>query len=253
MTDLRTRYVVAEDGVQLAVHEMGAAGGRDVLLLHGLVSSADVNWIKFGTAAQLAEAGFHCIMPDLRGHGGSDAPVDATFYPKDVLVRDIGGLIHMLGLVDYDLVGFSLGARTSAKLVMEGASPRRLILSGMGLEGLLDWQKRRDFFVDVVNNFTTLKRGDPGFMSAAFMKTVGIDPEVVRHVVGSFGDLTLADLQRIPTPTLVLCGTEDKDNGSPERLAEALPQGSYREIPGNHMNCVKKPDFGRAIVATLSA
>lgn len=253
MTDPTTRFIAAEDGVRLAVHELGPEDGRPLVLLHGLVSSAQVNWIKYGTAARLAEAGFRCIMPDLRGHGDSEAPSDAAAYPKDILVRDNAGIIRALGLVDYDLAGFSLGARTSVKLVVDGARPGRLILSGMGLDGLVDWGRRRDYFVDVVERIDTLKRGETGFMAAAFMKTTGIDPEVVRHVVESFGNLDPARLEAIAMPTRVICGTEDRDNGSPERLAETLPQGSYAEIPGNHMSCVTKPDFGRAINAFLTA
>ncbi|HEX7874885.1 MAG TPA: alpha/beta fold hydrolase [Sphingobium sp.] len=253
MTDLKTRHVEAEDGVQLAVHELGDAAGRPVVLLHGLVSSAHVNWIKYGTAQRLVEAGFRCIMPDLRGHGDSDAPADPAAYPAGILARDNAGIIRTLGLADYDLVGFSLGARTSIKLVLDGASPRRLILSGMGMEGLLDWQKRRDYFVHVVDHIDTLKRGDTGYMAAQFMKTTGIDPEVVRHIVSSFGDFDVARLGEIATPTMVLNGTEDHDNGAPGPVAEALQDGRLVEIPGNHMSCVTKPDFGRAILSYLSA
>ena len=57
----------ASDGIELAFHELGA--GPPVVLLHGLFSSADMNWIKFGHAAKIAAAGFRVIMPDLRAHG----------------------------------------------------------------------------------------------------------------------------------------------------------------------------------------
>ena len=40
----------ASDGVELAWHEMGE--GRPVVLLHGLFSDAQINWIKFGHAAE---------------------------------------------------------------------------------------------------------------------------------------------------------------------------------------------------------
>src|SRR5512143_355927 len=95
---------------RLAVHRLGA--GRPVLLLHGLFSSAQVNWIKYGTAAQLAEAGFEAIMPDLRAHGESEAPHDPAAYPSGVLVKDALVLVEALGLEDYDVAGFSLGSRT---------------------------------------------------------------------------------------------------------------------------------------------
>jgi hypothetical protein len=42
----------------VAASEADNGAGRTVILLHGLFSSAQVNWIKFGTAAQLAAAGF---------------------------------------------------------------------------------------------------------------------------------------------------------------------------------------------------
>ena len=122
------------DGAPLTLHRLGA--GRPVILLHGLFSSAHVNWIKYGTAAQLSAAGFECLMPDLRAHGTSAAPHDPAAYPADVLVRDFEALIAHLGLGSYDLVGFSLGSRTAARAVIAGARPRRLVLSGMGLEGL---------------------------------------------------------------------------------------------------------------------
>jgi len=253
MTERRDYRLTAADGAELAVHEMGAEDGRPLLLLHGLMSSAHVNWIKYGTAARLAEAGFRCIMPDLRGHGESDAPVDAAAYPMDILVHDNAGIIAQLGLTDYDLCGFSLGARTSVKLVIDGATPRRLVVAGMGLGGLIDWASRRDYFTGIIDNADRLKRGDPGYMAAQFMRTTGIDPQVARLIATSFGDLDPARLADIAMPALVLTGTEDLDNGAAGPLAELLPQGSFAEIPGNHMSCVTKSDFGRAILNFLDA
>jgi pimeloyl-ACP methyl ester carboxylesterase len=242
------------DGMELAVHELGDPAARPLVLLHGLMSNAQVNWVKYGTAARLAEAGFRCIMPDLRGHGQSAAPTDPAAYPGDVLVRDNMGIITALGLEDYDLCGFSLGARTSAKLVLDGARPRRLIISGMGYEGLIDWARRRDYFLGVVAKAgTPVKRGEPGYMALAFMRTTGINPEVVGNVVSSYGDLDPARLPEIAMPTMVLCGDEDRDNGSPQRLAETIPDGRAVEVPGNHMSCVTKPEFGKAIAAFLIA
>ena len=74
-----TEFIEGHGGARLAVHRMGA--GRPVVLLHGLFSSAEVNWIKYGTAAALVEAGFEAIMPDLRAHGQSDAPHDPAASP----------------------------------------------------------------------------------------------------------------------------------------------------------------------------
>ena len=91
----------------------------------------------------LSALGFECLMPDLRVHGQSEAPLDPRAYPQDVLVRDAEALVAHLGLTDFDLVGFSLGSRTAARAVLGGMKPRRLVLSGMGLEGLAGWTRRQ--------------------------------------------------------------------------------------------------------------
>lgn len=252
MTQPRTSFITAPDGAQLAVHRLGA--GRPVLLLHGLFSNAEVNWIKFGTAQMLADAGFEAIMPDWRVHGESDSPTDPAAFPAGVLVRDSLALVAALGLVDYDLVGFSLGSRTAISAVIAGLGPRRLILSGMGLEGLTNWRKRTAFFIDMIDRFDTIERGDPAFLAKSFMQGQGIDRVAARLLLTQGVDsIELAELDRLTMPTQVLIGDEDRDNGSPWRLAEALPDARVEEIPGTHMSCVTKPDFGRAIVGFLSA
>ncbi|HBQ93435.1 MAG TPA: alpha/beta hydrolase, partial [Erythrobacter sp.] len=57
--------------------------------------------------------GFEVLMLDFRVHGDSAAPHDPDSYPSNVLVRDVAALVLHLGLEDYDLGGFSLGARAS--------------------------------------------------------------------------------------------------------------------------------------------
>lgn len=251
MIEIEELRIAMPDSARLAVHVTGPADGRPLLLLHGLMSNAETNWVRFGTAERLVAAGFRCIMPDFRGHGQSDTPTHPAAYPSGVLVSDVAAVVAALGLADYDLCGFSLGARTAAKLVIDGARPRRLILSGMGLQGLTGWARRRDFFLDAAARAGSVKRDDPAFMAVSFMRTTGIPPAVVAHVVSSFDDLAPERLRDVPMPTLVLIGTEDEDNGSAEALAEALPDGRLATIPGTHMSCVTKPELGEAIVTFL--
>ena len=239
------------DGTPLAVHRVGE--GRPVLMLHGLFSSAEMNWIRFGHAAKLADAGFEAIMPDLRVHGESGAPHDPDAYPTDVLVKDVLHIAQELELDDFDLVGFSLGARTSTEGVIAGLKPRRLVLAGMGLESLDNWTRRSGFFVDMIDRYDTIERGDPAFMAKAFMKTMGIDRVAARLLLHSVSHIDNAELDALSMPTLVLCGREDRDNGSPQALADALPDATLVEIPGNHMQSVTKPEMGDALVEFLTA
>jgi pimeloyl-ACP methyl ester carboxylesterase len=238
------------DGTPLAVHRAGQ--GRPVLLLHGLFSSADMNWIRFGHAQTLVDAGFEAVIPDLRAHGESGKPHDPASYPHDVLVRDVKAVIEELDLEDYDLVGFSLGARTAVSCVLAGLTPRRLVLCGMGLSGLSGWERRSDFFIDVIDRFDEVKQGDPAYLAVSFMKQMKVDRVAARLLLQAVEDVHVGDLARIGMPTAVICGDKDRDNGSPQDLASALPQGRHIEIPGTHMSCVTKPELGQAIAEFLA-
>ncbi len=251
MTAVRTAFHSGFLGAPLAVHCLGS--GRPLLLLHGLFSSAQVNWIKYGTAARLAEAGFACIMPDLRAHGASEAPHDPAAYPEDVLVKDALALVSALGLSDYDLGGFSLGARTVVRAVLAGLQPRRLILGGMGLEGLSGWSQRSAHFIDAIDRFGTIGRDEPGYLAQNFLKTMQTDRVAARLLLQSVDDTPPEALSGLTMPTLVVCGAQDQDNGSAPALAAALPDARYAEIPGTHMNCVTRPELGEAMAGFLLA
>lgn len=251
MSEVRTERVSSFDGTELAVHRLGE--GRPVLLLHGLFSSAEMNWTRFGHAAKLADAGFEAIMPDLRAHGQSAKPHDPAAYPPDVLVRDVGAVVEALGLDDFDLAGFSLGARTAVRAVVKGLKPRRLVIAGMGLEGLSGWERRAAFFIDAIDRCDEVKRGDPAFMAAAFMKSMKVDRVAARLLLQAVEDTGPEDLAALTMPTLVLCGDKDRDNGSPQALAEALPNARIEEVPGTHMSSVTEPALGEAIARFLTA
>ena len=233
------------DGTRLALHRMGS--GRPVVMLHGLFSNAEMNWVKWGHAQLFADAGFECLMPDLRAHGQSDAPHDPAAYPDDVLAKDLAALVAYLGLTDYDLCGFSLGARTSVRGVIAGLTPRKLVLGGMGLEGLAGWTGRGAFFIDAIDRFDDVKHGDPAFPAVSFMKTMQVDRVAARLLLQTFADTPPEALAAITMPTLIVNGDQDRDNGDPAALTARLPNAVQAVVPGTHMSCVTKPDLGLAI------
>ena len=238
------------DGVRLAWRETGV--GRPVVMFHGYFSNAEVNWIRYGHAATLAAAGLRVVMPDLRGHGSSAKPHDADRYPPDVLMRDALALVDHVGLSDYDLVGYSLGARTAVRMLANGASPRRVVLSGMGLTGITDTAGRGGYFRHVLTNPGGFARGTDEWMTEAFLKTTGGDRQALLHILDTFVDTPREAVAAIRQPTLVLSGEDDDDNGPAGELAEAMPHAVYQAVPGNHMSAVTKPELGRAIAAFLA-
>ena len=206
-----------------------------------------MNWVKYGHAAMLAEAAFEVIMPDLRAHGQSDAPHDPAAYPPDVLAKDLAALVDSLGLDDYDLGGFSLGSRTAVRGVIGGLKPARLILGGMGLDGLAGWGRRQDFFTDAIDRFDEVKQGDRAYFAVQFMKSTKVDRVAARLVLGSNLDTQPEALAALTMPTLVVCGEQDQDNGSAEKLANVLADATLRIIPGTHMSSVTFLDLGIAM------
>ena len=249
MSEVSAHFWSASDGVQLAYHELGQ--GRPVLLLHGLFSDANMNWIKFGHAERIAREGFRVIMPDLRGHGLSTKPHQPEHYPVGILARDLRELVAHLQLTEFDLGGFSLGARTTVEGVGEGLRPRKAILGGAGLEGLRHWERRKNFFLEAIELFDRVPRGDPHWLSIQFMKSQKIDRVSAALLLQSFADTFMEWLKAFTMPTLVVCGDQDDDNGSAAELAEILPNAEFREVPGTHMSSVTKPQFGEAIASFL--
>ncbi len=252
MTEAVTHRWTASDGVELAWHEVGS--GRPLVLLHGLFSDAQMNWIKFGHAERIAAGGVRVIMPDLRTHGVSGAPHDPALYPKHVLVRDLSELIAHLGLESFDLGGFSLGARTTIEAVIAGMRPGKVILAGTGLDVLTNWDRRSRFFLEAIEKFDSASRGDRYWLAIQFMKTMKVDTKAAALLLTTMDDHedTAAFEAAFTMPTLVVCGAEDQDNGSGEELAGLLPDARFVEIPGTHMSSVTEPELGEAIAAFLS-
>ena len=239
------------DGVGLSYQMMGV--GRTVVLLHGFLSDATKNWITPGVASRLVEAGFRVVAPDLRGHGASDAPSDPALWPADVLVDDQVALLAHVGLTDYDLAGYSLGARTAARLMVRGATPRRAILGGMGASGVTQAGGRAAMFEDAIRHGEAGKDPRAGRRVQALLKQGGLNPEAMLGVLSSFVGTHPWELASIATPTLVVAGRDDQDNGSAQALAAMMGDAHALQIPGDHISAVSEPELSRTIVQFLTA
>lgn len=243
--EVPVHHLPSFDGTSLAWRELGR--GRPLLMLHGLFSHADMNWMQFGTAQVLADAGFRVILPDFRGHGRSQSTRDPAAWPADVLSRDVEHLVAHLGLGAFDLAGYSLGARTAVRLVVRGMRPRRLVLSGMGLDGIVRSNERAAFFLRAIALGDNATVGTPEWLAAQFLKSNGIDREAASCLLRSQVQTRAEDLAAIAMPTLVLCGRDDRDNGSGADLAKALADARFAEVPGNHMTAPTTREFALAI------
>ena len=244
------RFFDAADGVRLAWRELGE--GRPIMLLHGFFSDTATNWIRYGHAERIAATGRRVIMPDLRAHGSSARPHDPAAYPADVLASDGHALIAYLRLTDYDLGGYSLGARTAVRMIATGARPGRVVLGGMGLRGIVDVAARAEHFRRILTGLGSFQRGSAEWLAESFLLTSGGDPVALLRLLDSFVDTSRDELAAIDMPVLVTAGSDDQDNGSAVDLANALTDGAFVEVPGNHMSAVVKRELGEAMAGFLA-
>ena len=142
---------------------------------------------------------------------------------------------------DADMAGLVALLRQDATLRMP---PQPSLVGGLAIAR---------FFLEAIELFDRVPRGDPHWLSIQFMKSQKIDRVAAALLLESFEDAFLDWLQAFTMPTLVVCGSEDDDNGSAEELAAALPNATFVEIPGTHMSSVTKPELSEAIAQFLVA
>jgi len=239
----------ARDGVRLAYRETGE--GRALVLIHGYMRKGE-DWVDTGIAGRLAARGYRVIMPDMRGHGDSAKPHDAASYPPDALADDGFTLIDQLRLTDYDLAGYSLGGRTVARLLARGATPRRAVIGGQGLDAVLHTAGRGGQFRKQLSGFGTHPPGSAERQMADRILAAGGDPEALLLVLDTFVNTAPAELAAVTVPVLVATGADDGHNQTASALADAFPHGRYTELPGNHFAAMTSPEFERALTGFLT-
>lgn len=99
-----TSRFVDVDGLRVHVAEAGS--GPPLVLLHGWPQ----HWYCWHRVVPLLADSYRLVMPDLRGHGWSDAP-DGP-YDKEQLATDLLGLLDALELPQVGLIGHDWGGWT---------------------------------------------------------------------------------------------------------------------------------------------
>lgn len=95
----------APDGTRLMWAARGPSDGEAVVLLHSLGSDRGM----WEPQARALEADYRVVVPDLRGHGGSEAP--PAPYTLEALGADLLAVADGAGLDRFHLVGISLGGQ----------------------------------------------------------------------------------------------------------------------------------------------
>jgi pimeloyl-ACP methyl ester carboxylesterase len=240
-------------GVTIAYETAGQ--GPPILLIHGFASTARVNWWDTGWVKTLAEAGRMVITFDHRGHGESDKLYDPALYPAAEMAEDARRLLDHLGISQADVMGYSMGARVSAFLVIRHPGRvRRAVFAGLASR-----------MITGVGGAEAIARAleapgpedvtDPGARSfRVFAEQTRSDLKALAACIRSSREkITAEELGRIPVPVLVVAGEKDDVAGDVQTLVNAIPGARGVTLPGrNHMNAVGDRGYKDAVVEFLS-
>jgi non-heme chloroperoxidase len=101
--------VKTPDGLTIRAQVWGNASGPEILFIHGF-SQSYLSWIK-QTGSDLPKT-FRIVTYDLRGHGGSDKPLDTKYYQNDKAWADeVAAVIQAANLKRPVVVAWSYGGR----------------------------------------------------------------------------------------------------------------------------------------------
>jgi pimeloyl-ACP methyl ester carboxylesterase len=186
------------------------------------------------------------------------------------MARDVLALIEHLGLGAADVLGFSMGSLTAARLLTLGAAPvKSAILAGVSqyiLEGeVFDLPENLPMAAHLPRRVTmrahaegrarVLDRGEiiPGDLSTFGVlaaRATGADLAVLAAVErGAVEPVPVEPLRQAGVPVLVLNGTADFANQSVGRLLEVLPNARAGTCDGDHHSTPWYPSFQEAVVA----
>lgn len=257
-------------GSKLRVWSNGSPDDPVVVLTHG----AALNHRSFDRQIEaLTRAGFRTVTWDLRGHGASQ-PLGARFG-LDIVTDDLLAVMDTAGAATAFLVGHSFGGF----VVQNAAAKAPDRVRGLVVEGCTDLSARPSFLLK------TLARLAPGRiarmpleqMRAESVKVISIRPEItadafeataaltrddyVQVVMAGLDCLTrdsgLGQAYRLPCPTLITHGEQDKANGglfpkASKAWAARQPDAAYAAIPeAGHTAHQDNPDIFNSTLITF--
>jgi non-heme chloroperoxidase len=219
------------NGVKISYTVQGK--GEPVVLIHGWLSSAGINWALPGVSALLAKD-YQVIALDVRGHGASDKPTREDAYGAE-LVEDVVRLLDHLKIKKAHIVGYSMGGIIAGNFMVK--HPDRVLTGTLGGMG---W----------------LKSGSIAQFGFAQIGKQDTDAKAVAICGRSLAKLSLtaAEIKSIRVPVTILVG--DKDEFVKKLYVEPLkavrPDWTVVEIKdGDHLSCILKPQFKEEIAVWL--
>lgn len=250
----------------LCVAEAGG-GGAPLLLVHGWTGAKE----DFGDClVPLADAGWHVVAPDLRGHGRSSQPAGEEAYSLESYAQDILGLADALGWDEFVLLGHSMGGMVAQVAALRAPQRLRGLVLMDTHHGTLELDP--DLVEAGIDAARTIGTGAIADLMAVATEPGPLETEAHRRVcaerpgyfergientrrsspamfAASLAELTatpsrLETLAGLRVPTLVLVGEQDERFlPACRELAVAIPDAQLVVVPeGGHSPQFEAPD-----------
>lgn len=260
-------FIETSAGVKIYYEETGK--GRPLMMLHGWSMSGLVWRFQKELAASC-----RLILPDLRGHGRSSAPLDGLSL-NDMVV-DVVALFERLDLTNAVLLGWSLGSQIAlaayprlrerlAGLVLVGATPRFTTTEGypyglpvtaprgMGLRLSKAFNRTMEEFFRGMFAEGELSHEQEDRINREIALEGGLPEPVVAHA--TLDILASTDLREklpaIDRQVLLIHGSADIicPPSAARFMAEQLPDARLVELDGaGHAPFLSRPDEFNAIL-----
>lgn len=238
------------NGIRMGYDDIGAEG-PPIVLIHGF----GLNRTIWKEMAEIYLNLHRVILPDLRGHGESDAPEGS--YPMTLLAEDIQKLLDFLEIEKAAICGHSMGGYIT--LAFADNYPERL--AGLGLittRAESDSAEKRagryQMAEDVRENGAMVLAEslapkltkDEVIQQQSYKMLLGTNPLGIIGV--SQGMAERPDrrklLSQIRVPALVIAGDQDQIIGVEDarQMANAIPMARFHLISGSgHMPMMENP------------
>ena len=250
-------------------------GIAPLMLLHGFTGCAQ-SWDHLHAALSPR---FRAIMPDLLGHGRSDAPDDPGRYRMERCIEDLIAILDRLGLEQTHLLGYSMGGRVAlavaiahpdriASLILESSSPglagdgerQARIASDNALADLAEREGIEAFIArwERMPLFATQERLPEQFRERLHKQRLANNPKGLANSLRGLGTGVHSplweQLGELRMPCLIMAGELDnKFVGIAQRMAHAITGAQIAVVAGaGHTIHLEQPtSFERVVMEFL--
>lgn len=262
------RIVTVASGVRVRVVECGVPHGPAVLCIHGWSCSA---YSFRRNLCALTELGYRVVVPDLKGHGLSDKPLEPAAYTRAAMAAHVLEIMDAVGIGEAALVGHSMGGAIAVEVALRapGRVSRLALLAPVGFGRMGELRLTRAVTPRAVE---PLLRFVPRWMYAAVIWAAyggtreftprDVDeywaptqwPEhlrAMRVLLHSFSwdRFEARELAAIAVPTLVMYGAKDVLAGvwSARRRVRAIRDSRFLRVAGaGHVVAEQRPEVVNA-------